>query len=186
MKSAEESQLDEQMNVEVYSYIKEFAYQKLNSEQERENQITEQSRTIQTVFSILSVALFSLLPVLLDGFKAKANCISVLLITAYVTVFSFLLASFVLASYIQVRKPKAGLPGIRQIKEQILANFVDLTKESAQLNSIIDTLIPIQEELTAQNNKNVRLLNWSMKMIFAAVFFIVLFSALIFEFIFLL
>ena len=174
---------DSDKNFVVYSFIKDLALQKLSDEQERERNISEQSKNIQAVFSILSVALFTLLPILLEYIAKKGanKLIMIIIIIAYFVVFILLLAAFTCGTYIQIRKPKAGLPDIPTIKKTILSDYNDFTQKSIQLNSFIDTLTSIQKELSKINDMNAKLINISMKFILASVYFIFLFAVLICE-----
>ncbi|MBR1404809.1 MAG: hypothetical protein IJ558_11620 [Treponema sp.] len=174
---------DSDKNFAVYSFIKDLALQKLSDEQERERNITDQSKNIQAVFSILSVALFTLLPILLEyvADKGKDKILTVVIIIVYAIVFSLLVIAFVCGSYIQIRKPKAGLPDIPTIKNAILKDYNDFSEKSSQIHSFIDTLIPLQKSITKINDANAKLVNISMKFILASVYFMVLFTVLIFE-----
>lgn len=174
---------DSDKNFAVYSFIKDLSLKKLADEQEREKNITEQSKNIQAVFSILSVALFTLLPILLEYIADKGDnkVITTIIIVAYAVIFSLLAIAFSCGTYIQVRRKKAGLPDIQTIKKIILKDYHDFTDKSSQINSFIDTLIPIQEDITKVNDANAKLVNISMKFILASVYFIFLFAALIFE-----
>ena len=83
---------DSEKNFVVYSFIKDLSLKKLEDEQEREKDITNQSKNIQAVFSILSVALFTLLPILLKyvSNEGKNKTLLFIIITAYAIVFSLL------------------------------------------------------------------------------------------------
>lgn len=174
---------DSEKNFVVYSFIKDLSLKKLEDEQEREKDITNQSKNIQAVFSILSVALFTLLPILLKyvSNEGKNKTLLFIIITAYAIVFSLLSISFLCGTYIQLRRPKRGFPDIPTIKKTILDDYNDFTEKASQVNSLIDTLIPIQEDITKVNDSNAKLVNLSMKFILASVYFIFLFTVIIFE-----
>lgn len=83
-KNADETkpEKDDAEKLELYRFVHSFSEVALKSEMTRKSQILDQSRTIQTVFSIVSVALFSVVQLLLHderlsvpGFRNEAGLI---------------------------------------------------------------------------------------------------------------
>lgn len=69
----EEPKKDDAEKLELYRFVHSFLEVALKSEMTRKSQILDQSRTIQTVFSIVSVALFSVVQHLLHDERLSAS-----------------------------------------------------------------------------------------------------------------
>lgn len=156
---------DDAEKLELYRFVHSFSEVALKSEMTRKSQILDQSRTIQTVFSILSVALFSVAQLLADkGFQFSWQII----LCAFI-VFGILVASLVLACLAQYRRKIKVLPDPAGIKKQVQKYERNLSQDASKENWKADWLQGMYERVKKNNDFMVRCINASTLLMLGAV-----------------
>lgn len=158
----------EQNVLKLYQLVRELSEMSFKSECQRKQEILEQSRTIQTVFSILSVALFSVAQLLADkGFQFSWQIILCTFIA-----FSILVASLVLACLAQYRRKIKVLPSPASIKKQVQKYERALSQDASKENWKADWLQGMYERVKKNNDFMVRCINASTLLMLGAVIFL--------------
>ena len=157
-----------------FRHIKELARLKYTAEEQREQNLIQQSSQMQTAFSFTTAALFMATsicvqyrePLSLNFFLVAISCISALLI-----------ASLVFASVAQWRWKTDSFPDIETIKKENLDSdeWQNLCIEAYQIDQWINLVGTVQKEKTRLNDLRVKLIMASMVCFYAAIATIVLF-----------
>lgn len=158
----------EQNVLKLYRLVRELSEMSFKSECQRKQEILEQSRTIQTVFSILSVALFSVAQLLADkGFQFSWRIILCTFIA-----FGILVASLVLACLAQYRRKIKVLPSPARLKELAKKNKQALLRDASKENWKADWLQGMYEHVKKNNDFMVQCINASTLLMLGAVIFL--------------
>ena len=162
----------------LLSFTYNLAKSSYESELRRQSQIMEQSRTIQTVFSIISVAILTIIPWLNDILIQKKQLIP-LVTLFYFIVFALLIIALVLASIAQYRRKLNSLPDIDVIEKTVNDNFKNFLNDDTQVKFKIDELTIIQKDITNNNDLNSKLINLANIVLIITILLIFLFSFII-------
>lgn len=171
-KKTEESESNsseaEQNVLKLYRLVRELSEMSFKSECQRKQEILEQSRTIQTVFSILSVALFSVAQLLADkGFQFSWRIILFTFIA-----FGILVASLVLACLAQYRRKIKVLPDPASIKKQVQKYERNLSHDASKENWKADWLGEMYDCVKKNNDIIVKYINIATLLMLGAVIFL--------------
>lgn len=173
----ENQMTDEEKAAKLYGLVYEVAQEKYKYELQRENIIANQAKNIQSVFSIISVALLTPLPFLtekLDGLM-PGKCLALM----YIWVFTALTLSFVIACAIQFRSKKLFWGNIETVEETVSNNHEKLVDDAAQKRWFVDAYKDILKIYTPQNDNRMFFLNLALGFIILAVISVVIFSLVI-------
>lgn len=170
-KNQAESKCEKNEDAKVlYKLVYDIGLKRFDYELQRESIISEQSKNIQTIFSILSVALLTVLPVIIEHSKILMKYILLL----YVLVFIPLILSFIFSCIIQIRKKKHFWMDIEDIERHVSENYSVLVDETAQIKWLVDNYKIIQKDFSVENNKNFKLINLSNIMILTSISILIL------------
>ena len=161
--------LSKQKSKRVLYMIEKRVHEKYDEELEREKSLLEQASNMQTAFSIISAALFMLLPVLLQ-YTYGTISLQYYFVAVSVIV-AFLLLSLVFATLAQWREMKDVLPDVKTMMNDIenkLDRLVD--DESIWFSDSFRLYETMQQSLAKLNKKRCALICASMICFFAALF----------------
>ena len=162
----------EETTSSLYNLLYGIVEKKYTYEIQRESIIIDQAKNIQTLFSILSVALITLLPFLIDKLKKLESTIFIF----YVIIFFMLFASFIIACIIQIRKKKNFWTDIGEVQNTIEQNYNTLKTDSEQKKWLVDNYKIILKDYDTENNFLLHLINSAQILIIIAIGILVIAS----------
>ena len=165
-------QQEEQQIVSQFQYIKELSLMKYHAEDQREQNLIQQSSQMQTAFSFMTAAIFMALPICIEYrgvLSLKFFLISISIIS------SFLIASLILASLAQWRWKTESLPDISVIKDEIVnsTEWESLCQPHFQIAQLVDLISKVQQHKSQLNDTRVKLIMSSMISFYLSIFSIV-------------
>lgn len=170
---------DDAEKLELYRFVHSFSEVALKSEMTRKSQILDQSRTIQTVFSIVSVALLSLVQPLFSAIAESGEYLRGLTVLFYFVAFGIQIATLILVGIAQHRRILSFFPSPKMMKEGILQNYDeflnDLTKEEFK----IDEFNEVYESFSNDNSYMIRLVNTANILVIIAICWIFISASII-------
>lgn len=150
---------------ELYSYVKEFATLKLDSEIKREDSLIQQSANMQTAFSFTTAALFMVAPIAVEYRGAMSL---EFLLMAFSTITALLLLSLVFASMAQNRQLNTAFPDVDVFAEQIEDKYKDYLTSAQRDKALAELIGKVQKSKDEINDKRVRRIKWSMRCFYGA------------------
>lgn len=150
----------------LYSYIKDFAILKLESETKRENFLIRQSTSLQII------ALFITAPTIIE-YRGKISLEFLLFSFSIITI--FLLISLLFASLAQKKELQEDLPNVDVFMQHMTDNY-GIYLSSIQRNGAFAELVgSVQKCKDKINNKRTKKIRWSMWLFYAALSLIIVF-----------
>lgn len=158
--TVKESECEENKDI-LFEYALELAQEKYDFENQREQELIQQSGQMQSAFSFMTAALFMALPVALDHQGQLSNTF---FFVAFSIILFFLFLSLVLASAATWRWKKNALGNIQQIKKSILDTdeWEKFLKKYNRCSSKINALEEVQMRKEELNNRRANLIHLSM------------------------
>lgn len=159
----------------LYSYIKDFAILKLESETKRENFLIRQSTSLQIISLFTIIALFITASTIIE-YRGKIPLEFLLFSFSIITI--FLLISLLFASLAQKKELQAALPDVDVFMQHMIDNY-EIYLSSIQRDRAFTELVgEIQKCKNKINNKRTKKISWSMWLFYAAVSLIIVFIGL--------
>ncbi len=149
---------------ELYSYVKEFALLKLESETKREDSLIQQSANMQTAFSFTTAALFMVAPIAIDNRGAMSL---EFLLLAFSTITALMLISLVFASMAQNRQLNTTFPDIDVFTQYIENKYSDYLTPAQRDKAVSQLIGKVQKSKDIINDKRVKRIKWSMRFFYA-------------------
>ena len=148
--SNKNSVVDDQ-TITLYNYVLDLAQEKYEYENQREQDLVQQSGQMQAAFSFMTAALFMALPVTIEH-RGSLPIVFFFISTSIICF--FLLVSLVLASLATWRWKKVALGNIKSIKDAVLnSNDRDMyLSESNRIYAKIEALEQVQARKEQINN----------------------------------
>lgn len=165
--------------LELYRFVHSFSEVALKSEMTRKSQILDQSRTIQTVFSIVSVALLSLVQPLFSAIAESGEYLRCLTVLFYFIAFGIQIAALILVGIAQHRRTLSYFPSPKKLKDCALENYDEFLKDLAKEEFKIDEFSAMYESLSNDNTYMVRLVNVANILVIVAICWVFLAAAII-------
>lgn len=156
----------------LYSYVKELATLKYESEMRREDSLIQQSSHMQTAFSFMSAALFMAVPVLLEYRGEKLSL--PFFFAAFSSILLCLLLSLIAASLAQRRVLKKTFMSIPEIESFISSTYEQTLSRAAQLKQWVQVVGEVQVSLERANESRVKLIRISMGFFLGSIGLIIL------------
>ena len=152
---------DEEVKNTLFRYSLELAQEKYDYENQREQDLVQQSGQMQAAFSFMTAALFMALPIALDH---KGSLSELFFFISFSIILFFLLVSLVLASLATWRWKKIALGNVTEIKKSILETdeWEPFMKEYHRISSKLDALEKVQVRKETINNRRASLIHSSM------------------------
>lgn len=156
----------------LYSYIKDFAILKLESETKRENFLIRQSTSLQIISLFTIAALFITAPTIIE-YRGKIPLEFLLFSFSIITI--FLLISLLFASLAQKKELQATIPDVDVFMQHMIDNY-EIYLSSIQRDRAFAELVgKVQKCKNKINNKRTKKIDWSMWLFYAALFLIIVF-----------
>lgn len=156
----------------LYSYIKDFAILKLESETKRENFLIRQSTSLQIISLFTIIALFIAAPTIIE-YRGKIPIEFLLFSFSIITI--FLLISLLFALLTQKKELQAALPDVDVFMQHMIDNY-EIYLSSIQRDKAFAELVgKVQKYKNKINNKRTKKIDWSMWLFYAALFLIIIF-----------
>lgn len=154
-------QREEQQIVSQFQYIKELSLMKFQAEDQREQNLIQQSSQMQTAFSFMTAAIFMALPICIE-YRGVLSLNFFLISTSIISF--FLIASLILASIAQWRWKTESLPDISVIKDEIVNSkeWESLCLPHVQSAQLVELIGQIQQHKSKLNDRRVKLIMISM------------------------
>lgn len=151
----------EQIITAQYRYIKELAIMKYNAEEQREQNLVQQSSQMQTAFSFMTAAIFMVLPICIE-YRGALSLTFFFISTSFIS--AFLISSLITASLAQWRWKTESLPDVNVVKDSIInsVEWKSLCLESAQLAQYVNLIGKVQAVKAKLNDRRVNLIMASM------------------------
>ena len=151
----------EQIITAQYRYIKELAIMKYNAEEQREQNLVQQSSQMQTAFSFMTAAIFMVLPICIE-YRGVLSLTFFFISTSFIS--AFLISSLITASLAQWRWKTESLPDVNVVKDTIInsVEWKSLCLESAQLAQYVNLIGEVQAVKAKLNDRRVNLIMASM------------------------
>lgn len=146
---------------------KELSMLSLEMEEKREQSLITQSSQMLTAFSFLSAAMLMLAPLLIDNLKGIVPPLYILACAGIS--FALMLASMVLALFVQWRYKYQALPGPMGLYEHLMSNAEYFKTPEQRNKSWIETIGPAWESKRRINDRRVVLITVSMIIFLCAV-----------------
>ncbi len=157
---------------ELYSYIKNFAILKLESETEREKFLIRQSTSLQIISLFTIIALFITVPTIIE-YRGKIPLEFLLFSFSIITI--FLLISLLFASLVQKKELQVALPDVDVFMQHMIDNY-GIYLSSIQRNGAFAELVGrVQKCKDKINNKRTKKISWSMWLFYTALSLIIVF-----------
>lgn len=157
---------------ELYSYIKDFAILKLESEIKRENFLIRQSTSLQIISLFTIIALFITAPTIIE-YRGKIPLEFLLFSFSIITI--FLLISLLFALLVQKKELQATLPDVDVFMQHMIDNY-EIYLSSIQRDRAFAELVgEIQKCKNKINSKRTKKIDWSMWLFYAALSLIIVF-----------
>lgn len=144
---------------ELYSYVKEFALLKLESETKREDSLIQQSANMQTAFSFTTAALFMVAPIAVDNRGAMSL---EFLLLAFSTITALMLISLVFASMAQNRQFNVTFPDVEEFTQHIENTYLDYLTPAQRDKALSELIGKVQKSKDIINDKRVKRIKLSM------------------------
>lgn len=170
---------DDAEKLELYRFVHSFSEVALKSEMTRKSQILDQSRTIQTVFSIVSVALLSLVQPLFSAIAESGEYLRGLTVLFYFVAFAIQIAALILVGIAQHRRTLSYFPSPKKLKDCALENYDEFLKDLAKEEFKIDEFSAMYESLSNDNTYMMRLVNVANILVIVAICWVFLAAAII-------
>ena len=154
----------EEKNIRVWQKLEAMAKEKYEEEKERERSLLSQAANMQTVFAIVTAALFMLLPVIVDN-RGNLSLDLIFIFTAIITI--LLVASLVCATLVQQRVKIEVLPPINETKDAVDEQEID--SEGELIAYIVDIYESTQKSREKENNHRVELICISMTLFYLSI-----------------
>ena len=145
--------------------------QKYNEELSREQSLLTQAAQMQTAFSVITAALFMLLPILIDN-RGTLDLTFIFIFVSIITL--FLLVSFVLALLAQWRFKMRTLSG-SDIQNNIIDSINELLSEEKIIVYKTNLLKKLQTDRFKTNEKRVFYITISMIAFYLSIFLCLIF-----------
>lgn len=150
---------------DIYSYIREFAMLKLDSQTKREDSLILQSSHMQTAFSFTTAALFMIAPIVTE-YRGKMSLEFLLLVFSSITF--FLILSLWFASKAQNRRYNTVFPDVEIFTEHVENNYkYYLTREQRE-KAMAAMIGEVQKSKDKTNNIKVKQIKLSMCFFYTA------------------
>ena len=143
---------------DLFKFLYELSKESYQNELRRQSQIIDQSRTIQTVFAMISIALVTIIPWLKDILGDRTRLI-ILVTVFYFVVFALLISTLIIAGLVQHRRILQTLPDIDILEKTMNENFHKFLNDDTKEKFKIDELAIIQRDLSKDNDFKVKLIN---------------------------
>ena len=164
--------MDKQFDVkrfqdDAYTYMAEFSKQIFEHELRKEDSVIQQASQMQTAFSFITAALFMVLPVAVE-FKGSLSY--GFIIAAFSTITATLLASLIFATIAQRRLKVESFDNIESLMNHIQEKYTDFLTEAQRQKYFASVLGKIQKGYFDNTNWRWKMLAWSLRMFYIALF----------------
>lgn len=155
----------------LFLFLEELSIMKYNSEIQRQDSLIKQSSQMQTMFSIITAAIFMVVPIMIEyRGQIKINYI----FSAISTIIFCMLLSLVTSSLAQLRYKYAMLDDIEILNEGIAENYETFKCSKVRIQHKVDILSVIQKRLTLVNDKRAFFISISFYFFYASIVLIVI------------
>lgn len=150
----------------LFSFVREFASIKLDTETKREDSLIQQASTMQTAFSFTTAALFMVAPIAVEY---RGNMTLPYLLAVFSSITVLLLVSLVLAATAQNRQLNATFPDVDTLTKHIEEHYQDYISKAQQNKALSELIATVQKSKDEINDKRVCRIRWSMRFFYAAI-----------------
>lgn len=143
----------------LYDYICDFSKIKYQHERDREDSIIRQASNMQTAFSFVIIALFTIAPVIVQN---RGVLSFIFLLIAFSSVAIVLMLCLVFATIAQHRKKQATLPTEEEHTQFIENNKDSFVTQAQRSKYMAKTYEELEKSLHSNNGKRIKNVRLSM------------------------
>ena len=149
----------------VYSYIREYAMLKMQSELKREESLIQQATNMQSAFAFTTAALFMVASIIVDN---KGGLPNWYLILTFSTITLFLLLSLLFASMAQNRQLVESFDDIETVTKHIEENYEAYSTVAQREKAMSEIVSKVQKSRCESNDKRAKRIMLSMRFFYIA------------------
>lgn len=154
----------------LYKYAKELSNEKYHEEIRREESLIQQSNSMQTAFAFMSAAIMAAADIFVN---IKPQISRRFLFVAFGSVLLALLVSLLMASFAQFRVKRHVMLNVEDIEKYINDNCELLGSKAQQDKQWVAMMIDIDKDVTAANDRRVKLVMISRYFFYLSIVFII-------------
>ena len=155
----------------LFVFARQYAEMKLRDEERREQLLLSQSVNMQSAFSIMIVAIFMLLPIIIEH---RGDLSLEAILSGCSIVVGLLLMSLLFASSAQNRQLYDSLGDVDSFYKEIMTNYELYLNPAQQNKAFVEAIIEIQTKRCQINNLRVKRIRRSMTFFYLALAVILL------------